>query len=123
MLIFQKRGRKASLRQPQLLKLNQGQSKAEALRSAKLEFLRSGTTLSAPRHWAAYVLNGDGWNPSPHAVPWSFLLLAIAVILAIGGLVIHTYFSETGAKGVTEAAASSPRNPNIVTGEDDCTTK
>ena len=92
--------------------LEQGQSKAEALRSAKLRFLRSGSSLSNPRHWAAFVLNGDGWNPCSRAIPWSFLLLSAAAALAAAALAIRPYRAAIGAKGVTVPAASSPRNPN-----------
>lgn len=92
--------------------LQQGQSKAEALRSAKLRFLRSGAPLSNPRHWAAFVLNGDGWNPSSRAIPWSILLLGAAAVLVTAALAIRPYRAAMGAKGVTVPAASSPRNPN-----------
>lgn len=62
----------------------QGQSKAEALRSAKLRFLRSQTVLAQPRYWAAFVLNGDGWNPSRRIMPWSVLIAAAIALLALG---------------------------------------
>src|SRR5262249_54083798 len=61
----------------------QGQSKAEALQSAKLRFLRSKTALAHPRYWAAFVLNGDGWNPSRRVIPWSVLAAAVAALLTI----------------------------------------
>jgi CHAT domain-containing protein/tetratricopeptide (TPR) repeat protein len=50
-----------------------GQAKSEALRSAKLEFLHSNSAWSAPRYWAAFILNGDGWDPCVRVVPWSWL--------------------------------------------------
>ena len=64
--------------------LAQGETKAEALRSAKLRFLKSDTSLAHPRYWAAFVLNGDGWNPSRRVIPWSAPLLAAAVLVALG---------------------------------------
>ena len=68
--------------------LGRGASKAEALQAAKLRFLRSNSALSSPRYWAAFVLNGDGWNPSRRVVPWSALLFALAAILIAAGLVL-----------------------------------
>lgn len=66
--------------------LKKHKSKAEALRLAKLEFLHSGTELSHPRYWAAFVLNGEGSEPVPRFIPWQLLvmpipLLALAVFL------------------------------------------
>jgi CHAT domain-containing protein len=60
--------------------LKKHQSKAEALRSAKLEFLHSGTELSHPRYWAAFVLNGEGSAPVPRFIPWQLLVIPIPVL-------------------------------------------
>ncbi|MBZ5532866.1 MAG: CHAT domain-containing protein [Acidobacteriia bacterium] len=62
--------------------LKKHKSKAEALRLTKLEFLRSGTELSHPKYWAAFVLNGDGMDPVPRFIPWQMLLLPLLVVLA-----------------------------------------
>jgi len=59
--------------------LEKHQAKAEALRSAKLKFLHSGTTLQNPAHWAAFVLNGDGLDPLPRFVSWAELLVSAAL--------------------------------------------
>jgi CHAT domain-containing protein len=61
--------------------LGQRESKAEALRLAKLRFLRSGTALRHPRFWAAFVLNGEGRNPIPRRLPWNVLLAPAALVL------------------------------------------
>ena len=61
--------------------LNQGASKAEALRLAKLSFLRSRTPLRHPRFWAAFILGGDGLRPIPRVVPWSWLTGAAGVVV------------------------------------------
>jgi CHAT domain-containing protein/tetratricopeptide (TPR) repeat protein len=66
--------------------LKKHKSKAEALRLAKLEFLHSGTEVSHPRYWAAFVLNGEGSEPVPRFIPWQLLalplpLIALAVLL------------------------------------------
>jgi len=60
--------------------LKKHQSKAEALRLTKLEFLHSGTELSHPRYWAAFVLNGDGTEPVPRFIPWQVLAIPIPII-------------------------------------------
>jgi tetratricopeptide (TPR) repeat protein len=67
--------------------LAEGESKSEALRKAKVKFLKSDTALAQPRYWAAFVLNGDGWNPARRAISWSVVGGAVAVLLAFAGLV------------------------------------
>jgi CHAT domain-containing protein len=57
--------------------LKQHKAKAEALRLTKLEFLHSGTALSHPRYWAAFVLNGDGAEPVPRFIPWQALAIPV----------------------------------------------
>ena len=64
--------------------LSQGESKAAALREAKVRFLHAGGSLADERNWAAFVLTGDGAAPIPRAVPWSWCLLGAAVVLAAG---------------------------------------
>jgi CHAT domain-containing protein len=59
--------------------LDAGVSKAEALRRAKLRFLRSGSRLSHPLYWAAFVLNGDGLAPIPRAIGWPVIGIAAGV--------------------------------------------
>jgi CHAT domain-containing protein len=69
--------------------LGRREPKAEALRLAKLRFLRSGTALRHPRFWAAFVLNGDGLHAIPLQLAWNALLapaaLALAAAAALGG--------------------------------------
>lgn len=60
--------------------LKKHKSKSEALRLTKLEFLHSGTALSHPRYWAAFVLNGDGAEPVPRFIPWQVLAIPIPII-------------------------------------------
>lgn len=67
--------------------LKKHHTKAEALRLAKLEFLRSGTELSHPRYWAAFVLNGDGESPVPRFLSWQLLLLPVLLVVALALLV------------------------------------
>ena len=60
--------------------LKKHKSKAEALRLAKLQFLHSGTELSHPRYWAAFVLNGAGSEPVPRFIPWQLLVMPVPVL-------------------------------------------
>jgi tetratricopeptide (TPR) repeat protein len=69
--------------------LREHKTKAEALRLAKLEFLHSGTFLSHPRYWAAFVLNGDGAEPVPRFLPWQALLIPLPVIALLVLLVLR----------------------------------
>ncbi|MDQ6699138.1 MAG: CHAT domain-containing protein, partial [Acidobacteriota bacterium] len=67
--------------------LAKGQTKAEALRNAKLKFLRSGSYLAQPRYWAAFVLNGEGEAPIPRVMAWSQIIMGGGTLLLIGLLV------------------------------------
>lgn len=64
-----------------------GQTKASALRNAKLAF-RNSRAYSHPAYWAAFVLNGDGETPIPLVVPWS---ATVGVPLVFLGLVIAAF--------------------------------
>ena len=57
-----------------------GDSKAEGLRAAKLEFLRSSTA-SHPYYWAAFILNGEGDSQLPYFISWT-QIIAAGVLLA-----------------------------------------
>jgi Uncharacterized protein conserved in bacteria len=61
--------------------LKDRQSKAEALRSAKLKFLRSKKEFEHPAQWAGFVLSGDGLSDLPTFVSWR--VLAIWAVIAI----------------------------------------
>jgi len=62
--------------------LKERKPKAEALRLTKLEFLRSGTELSHPKYWAAFVLNGDGVEPVPRFLSWQIIAIPLLLMLA-----------------------------------------
>ena len=66
--------------------LSRGETRAEALRSAKLRFLHSASPLSSPRYWAAFVLSGDGWESCPEPISWGILLAAACAGLLIAGM-------------------------------------
>jgi tetratricopeptide (TPR) repeat protein len=69
--------------------MSRGRSKADALRAAKLKFLRSGSRLAQPRYWAAFVLSGDGESPIAAVIPWSAMVAAAALaILGIGAVLV-----------------------------------
>jgi CHAT domain-containing protein/tetratricopeptide (TPR) repeat protein len=64
------------------LHLGRGEAKAEALRRAKLSFLRSPSSLALPVFWAAFVLNGDGESSLRPVASWMLLAVpAFAVLL------------------------------------------
>jgi CHAT domain-containing protein len=71
--------------------LEQGRPSAEALRQAKLRFLRSGSAQSHPRHWAAFVLTGDGQHPAQRALSWNVLLLPLVGLLMAFGFVVRRF--------------------------------
>jgi len=101
--------------------IGQGQPKAEALRLAKMQFLKSGTLLANPRYWAAFVLNGDGWNPSRRVIPWSAIAAAAAVLLVLGSVPqwwgkrrsrrTNYGCATAAANGATVPDTLSPTNP------------
>jgi hypothetical protein len=74
--------------------LGQGKTKAQALRLAKLRFLRSGGPLAHPRHWAAFVLNGEGLRPVTRAISWSILLMPLAASLLLFSVVAGRRLKE-----------------------------
>ena len=57
-----------------------GKSKAEALRAAKLDFLRSPSA-SHPAYWAAFVLNGESRSSIAYVVTWTKLSVAALCLL------------------------------------------
>jgi CHAT domain-containing protein len=81
--------------------LKKHQSKAEALRLTKLDFLHSGTELSHPRYWAAFVLNGDGAEPVPRFIPWQVLAVPVPII----ALAMFFYLRQRGKKKLAAQAA------------------
>jgi CHAT domain-containing protein len=72
--------------------LGQGKPRAEALRQAKLKFLYSGTALQHPRHWAAFVLSGEGLQALPRAISWATLLMPLAAGLLLLGVAARRRF-------------------------------
>jgi hypothetical protein len=68
--------------------LARGESKSEALRAAKLAFVRQTGPRAQPRYWAAFVLNGEGQAPIRPVFRW-FWVASIA--LAVGAPVTVFY--------------------------------
>lgn len=79
-------------------------SKAEALRLTKLEFLRSGTELSHPRYWAAFVLNGDGTASAPRFISWQMLLAPVFLLVAMALLLAQVLRKKRVARSSADAA-------------------
>ena len=120
--------------------LARGESKASALRRAKLRFLHSELAWSHPRYWAGYVLNGEGREPVSRVVPWSVVgaLLVSSVLLVFGGgyrfvtrrrrdfaqSPVPVPLAETasfGSRGVTVHVPSSQNKPDTSIGTDEAT--
>ncbi|MBV9496785.1 MAG: CHAT domain-containing protein [Acidobacteria bacterium] len=70
--------------------LQRGATRAEALRQAKLRFLRSGTELRDPHYWGAFVLTGDGLRPVSTALRWRTVGIAV---IAIAIAAFFTFFA------------------------------
>ena len=66
--------------------LSQGETKAHALREAKLRFLHSGTKWAAPQYWGAFVLTGDGFSPLGRVVSAGQMMMLGAGLLFVCGL-------------------------------------
>jgi tetratricopeptide (TPR) repeat protein len=62
-----------------------GEGKADALRAAKLSFLRQGGERAQPLYWAAFVLNGEGQEPIGPVISWWWVVGAVigAVAFAV----------------------------------------
>ncbi len=63
--------------------LARGSTKADALTAAKRKFLHSGGPLANPYFWAAFVLNGEGWQPAPLPISWSLILVPGGLVLIL----------------------------------------
>jgi len=72
--------------------LQRGASRAEALRLAKLRFLRSGAPTNDPHYWAAFVLTGDGLRPVSTALRWRSIALVAALLAALLALLFLMSF-------------------------------
>jgi tetratricopeptide (TPR) repeat protein len=84
-----------------------GMSKAEALQAAKLRFLNSNSEISSPRYWAAFILYGDGWEPTVSVVTWSAILVVLSVVLAAIAVALRWFLSLRVAKTKRRTAALS----------------
>jgi hypothetical protein len=78
--------------------LAKGASKAEALQAAKQRFLSSKSEVSSPRYWAAFIVYGDGWEPTVPVISWSTILLLLAAVLALIGVTLWRFLSFRVAK-------------------------
>jgi CHAT domain-containing protein len=69
--------------------LGRGAPKAEALRAAKLTFLHSNSRWSHPRYWAAFVLQGDSWDPCARAISGGLVLCAAALVPVLAVVLVR----------------------------------
>ena len=91
--------------------LNRGKPKAEALRLAKLRFLRSGTALRHPRYWAAFILTGDGLSPIPKVLSWSTLLGMVGMLLFGGGVAAVLARNAAGSRSARRSSGGEGVHP------------
>jgi tetratricopeptide (TPR) repeat protein len=68
--------------------LQRGDTRAEALRAAKLRFATSGGPLADPHYWAAFVLTGEADRPVSRAPQWTTVIVGAAVLVVAGFLMI-----------------------------------
>jgi CHAT domain-containing protein len=86
--------------------LQRGVPRDEALRQAKLRFMRN-SAVKDPHYWAAFVLTGDGLRSVPHAMQWSTVFLFAAVIALIAVSAIALRYRNLGRNaGVSPAVPS-----------------
>ena len=71
--------------------LQQGTTRDEALRRAKLQFLHSGLDVAAPHVWAAFVLTGDGLRPVPRAVSWYAIMVVVLVLATLVAMAVRRW--------------------------------
>ncbi len=83
--------------------LQRGSSRAEALRQAKLRFISSGSDLSHPHYWAAFVLSGEGEQPVPRAMRWSSVWIAAALVVMAAVIAVAAKRGAAEAGGATSA--------------------
>jgi CHAT domain-containing protein/tetratricopeptide (TPR) repeat protein len=69
--------------------LAHGETKAGALRAAKLSFIRSGNRLAEPQYWAAFVLTGDGRAPIPRVLSWPWIVMCVSAAVVLTGALIR----------------------------------
>jgi len=69
--------------------LSNGETKSQALRAAKLDYLKNANSLSAhPYYWAHFVVNGDDSSIVQHKSPW-YLIASLVVGLIFLGFFIR----------------------------------
>lgn len=72
--------------------LNSGQTAAAALRGAKVRFAGTSGALRSPKHWAAFVIQGDGDQVLPRTARWWHLAVCGAAVLALLAWAVSSAF-------------------------------
>lgn len=75
--------------------LSEGKSKSEALREAKLDYLKTADNIHAqPFYWAPFILQGNN-DPVPmKTTKWFYILLGA---LAVGALIVYIFRKKSSA--------------------------
>lgn len=90
-----------------------GRTLADALREAKLTFLRSRLPWSHPYYWAGYVLTGDGQAPLPRVVPWTAIGASAAVLLVLLSVAIRAAAKARRSRSLRRTADRSRRSASM----------
>jgi CHAT domain-containing protein/Tfp pilus assembly protein PilF len=86
--------------------LARGESKAEALRNAKLDFLHAGGELAQPQYWAAFVFNGDGRASIPRVISWIWIFDAVVVLALL--IWAYRYYRRPRHSSLRDLPAAPP---------------
>jgi tetratricopeptide (TPR) repeat protein len=84
-----------------------GATPADALRVAKLRFVRSDLAWKHPYYWAGYVLTGDGQTPLPRVVPWPAIAAFAALLLLVLSAAIRAAARARRSTSLRRTAARS----------------
>ena len=87
-----------------------GRATADALRQAKLQFLRSQLAWTHPYYWAGYLLTGNGRDPLPRVVPWSAIVVAAVVSLLAFSVALRAGVKGTRSRILRRTADRSHRS-------------
>jgi tetratricopeptide (TPR) repeat protein len=87
-----------------------GLATADALRHAKLTFLRSQLVWTHPYYWAGYVLTGNGREGLPRVVPWSAIAASAVVSLLAFSVALRAGVKGTRSRILRRRADRSHRS-------------
>jgi CHAT domain-containing protein len=87
-----------------------GASTSDALRQAKLQFLRSQLAWTHPYYWAGYLLSGNGREGLPRVVPWSVISTMTVVLMLAVSVALRAAMTERRSRILRRIADQSHRS-------------